>query len=140
MQGFAAASVFTRAELIDFEAATRLVARLPERDSKDRLIRCHEVVRALKGILPSPLGTWFLQDGHYRTVNHTWLMNNQGHILDLYSVARFPMVQLLDADIHFHRNDLFRPGPVRKDIRHGVVQALFRAASRPRLDQQAAAR
>ena len=125
MKGYAATYVFSADEIRDFERATTLVARLPEKDNKGRLIRCHEVVRALKELLPSPVGAWVLQDGHYRTVNHTWLWNKQGHILDVYAVARFPMVQLLDADIHFHRTDLFRPGPSRRDIRHKVVQTLI---------------
>jgi len=130
VRGYAASYVFSTDEIRDLERATELVAHLPEKDDKGRLIRCHEVVRALKGILPSPLGAWTLQDGHYRTVNHTWLWNKHGHILDIYAVARFPMVQLLDADIHFHRTDLFRPGPSRKDIRHKVVHALLSQAGR----------
>jgi hypothetical protein len=130
VKGYAATQVFSDVALRDLEWATTLIARLPEKDFRGRLVRCHEVVRALQGILPSPLGTWQVQDGHYRTVDHTWLISPKtGHILDLYSIARFPMVQLLDSDIHFHR-DLFRPGEKRRDIRHKVVKALWRAAQR----------
>lgn len=130
MNGYAASNVFSPLLIRDFEQATKLVTKLPEKDFKGRLVRCHEVVRALKGMLPSPLGTWELQDGHYRTVNHTWLVTYpSGHILDIYSVARFPMVQLVDPEIHFHR-DLFRPGEKRHDIRHKVVRELFRSAHR----------
>lgn len=131
MKGYAASEIFCDLFLRDRESAEILVARLPETDSKGRLIRCHEVVRALQGLLPSPLGTWHLQDGHYRTVNHTWLVNPpSGQVLDLYSVGRYPMVQLVDSDVHFHR-DLFRPGARRHDIRHKVVRALHRAALLP---------
>lgn len=128
MIGYAAAEVFGKSLLQDFERATALVKRLPELDTKGRIIRCHEVVRALKDLLPSPDRIWELQDGHYRTVNHTWLVTYpSGHILDLYAVARYPMVQLFDPEIHFHR-DLFRPGPRRRDILHEVVQHLRQIA------------
>lgn len=130
MKGYAANNIFPAPLQRDFDRATVLVSRLPEKDFKGRLIRCHEVVRALKGMLPSPLGTWHVQDGHYRTVEHTWLVTYpSGHILDLYSVARYPMVQLLDWQIHFHR-DLFRPGDKRHDIRNKVVRDLFWSARR----------
>ncbi len=128
MKGYAASTLFGDVVMRDFEVATRFVERLPERDDKYRLIRCHEVVRALKGLLPSPLGTWHLQDGFYRTVDHSWLITYpSGIILDLYSVARYPMVQLVDAEMHFHR-DLFRPSSPRHDIRHKVVRLLSQHA------------
>jgi hypothetical protein len=128
--GYAGCRVFSALELRDFRWATAVVKRLPEKDSKGRLIRCHEVARALQTLLPSyPEGIWELDDGHYQTVEHSWLWNGRGHVLDLYSVARFPVVQLVDWNIHFHR-DLFRPGDRRRDIRHSVVRFLRSQAAR----------
>ena len=120
MRGYAAERVFSEIALKDFQRATALVDCLPDVDSEGRLIRCHEVVRALKDRLHPD---WELEDGHYKTVNHTWLVSRRGHILDLYSVARFPVVQLFDSDIHFHRN-IYKAGKPRTDIRQDVVQFL----------------
>ena len=128
MKGYALANRFGTRAVEDFEAATKLVERLPERAKDGYLIRCHEVVRALKTLLPNHK-TWVIQDGSYRTVEHTWLYSSSGIILDLYSVARFPMVQLFDGWAFCHRGtDLFKPGSTRTDIREKDVRLLRKAA------------
>jgi hypothetical protein len=69
-------------------------------------------------------GQWKVVDGRYaRSVEHSWLRNHRGMILDVYSVARLPVVQLVYGHIHFHLGiDLFESGLARKDIRSEVVK------------------
>ena len=130
MIGYAGTEVFSEKLRDEWERATRIVARLPEKDSKGRLIRCHELVRA---VLPFLELRWILLDGVYAgSVNHTWLISYDQPpcvVLDLYSVARVPMVQLVDhgcreGEVSFHF-DLFKGGWARRrDIRRSVVKEL----------------
>jgi hypothetical protein len=122
VKGFAATKLFSEAALWDQARAAALVDQFPETDLEGEALRCHEVVRAVRDRLHTP-DQWELTDGFYKTVNHTWLINRDGHILDVYSVARYPVVQLFDTDVHFHR-DIFRPKKPRDDIREHVVEYL----------------
>jgi hypothetical protein len=91
-----------------------------------------------RAVLPYLEMRWILVDGLYAgTVEHTWLISYTQPpciILDLYSVARIPLVQLVDhgcrasGEVSFHFA-LFAPNPFghrRKDIRRSVVQELDR--------------
>ncbi|KKK91617.1 hypothetical protein LCGC14_2711170, partial [marine sediment metagenome] len=113
-----------------YNQACDLVASLPEYDKEGRDVRCHEVVRALRLYLENDVRT---QDGHYGIVEHSWfwlsskpLIIRAGGlvppILDVYSVGRVPMVQLVDTALTLpHNGYLFVPGEPREDIRWEVV-------------------
>lgn len=66
MIGYAATDVFSALELAVFEAATQVVAKLPERAGGD-LVRCHEVARVVAAWIEErhlrPRGTCCYCDG-----------------------------------------------------------------------------
>lgn len=75
-----------------FEAATRVVARMPDRQLDGEWVRCHEVARATCRLL----GTGTVVDGVYGcAVEHSWISLDQA-LLDPYAVGRLPTVQLVN--------------------------------------------
>lgn len=87
MKGITGSQVPFRVETV-FRQATRLVGWLPED------LRCHEVACALGKILDLPV-----QHGHYLSIQHSWLWASSDcrWLLDVYSVANFPPVRLVDT-------------------------------------------
>lgn len=85
------------------------------------LVRCHELVRAVcKLPLPNGLDAQ-VQDGTFGLVDHSWLYlfiegRRWGSVLDVYSVGRLPMVQLVDIGPTTMHHALYHSGPDRKDI------------------------
>lgn len=134
MNGYSNDEIFTPDERRAFLAAEELVKRLPDYDAKGDRLRCHEVVRLVSwAMTPIIHGEWDVVDGHFATVEHSWLVSRtrakslagyeRGTILDCYTVARLPMVQLLSRSVHFHDVlvGAFRPGGPRGDIRADVM-------------------
>lgn len=89
--------------------------------------RCHEVARTIGRCLDLPV-----IDGKYGSVDHSWLLiehpaTNTRKILDVYCVARLPMVQLIDPHQFAGHGALYRPTALRTDIRPKVVRAMLDA-------------
>lgn len=134
MQGYSALEVFTGRELVLRESARRLVDLVPELQITGEVntIRCHELARAIGLMLHLPV-----TDGKYGPVEHSWCWTRQGqggecpgNILDVYSIGRLPMVQLVEYSGHGSwvapNRDLYRCYPFeRSDIRDDVVKRLL---------------
>lgn len=105
----------------DFRLATSMVECIRDREP---LVRCHELTRAVCRFLEHP---WTLRDGKFGSVQHTWLVGQprSGYapaILDVYSVARLPMVQLV---YNLNRVELpYQALESRNDIHNDVVRSL----------------
>lgn len=93
-----------------------------EPDHSIRELRCHELVRAVGGILGLvPV------DGTYGAVEHSWLVprKEQGWLLDVYAVGRLPQVQLVDTTSLLPEFKLFQAGAPRLDLDHALIGALW---------------
>jgi hypothetical protein len=69
-------------------------------------------------------------DGAFLRVHHSWLsVDHGGAILDVYSVGRLPMVQLVDLRnlASLPMRVLYREGASRDDIREEVIAELLAA-------------
>jgi hypothetical protein len=137
MKGYAATDVFTARELQLLEKATKLVAAVSDDTAyvaAGELIRCHELARAVGDVLHLPV-----VDGKFGSVEHSWLLTTlpnsakrtagfvpRPSILDVYSVGRLPMVQLVD-NVHWGltAHKAYVEGEFRKDINTGVVERLL---------------
>lgn len=125
-----AETVIARWELDLFHKAEKIVKLFPYQDGKGRLIRCHEVARAVGHILGLPV-----QDGHHGLSEHSWLWTEEPrgfmpNLIDVYSVGRLPIVQIVDMrHLRLYSMD-YKIGKRRRDIRRGVVRALIEAAGR----------
>ena len=128
MIGYAGREVFTEQESRLFQLATLAVAHIPDDvDPDPNGVRCHEVARAVG----RQLGLLVI-DGRFGSVDHSWLhiMNgtkatrDRHSILDVYSVARLPVVQLVDSHFSTQMMSLYRPGEQRKDIRGSVLDKI----------------
>lgn len=135
MRGYSHNQVFSPFARDKWATATEMVTLVPERvttpGSVEQLVRCHELARAVAWLINNG-GDVQVVDGHYCAVEHTWLVlsPNRGHaecILDVYSVGRSPMVQLVDvksvSHVHF---GLYREGARRDDIKKKVIDELSR--------------
>lgn len=100
MKGYSADKVFSWQYQSLRDKAQHLVEYIKE--PEPGLYRCHEVVRFVFEVL-SP---WALKvlapearivDGNFAGVDHTWIRLDDGVILDCYSVARLPPVQLVNV-------------------------------------------
>jgi len=102
MDSYSEKDVFSSREMSLFRVSTAIVAAFPSSDYQDRPLRCHEVARALGGLLQLEV-----QDGFYGFVDHTWLWTSPlrtdrlvgrigfPNILDPYSVGSMPPVRLV---------------------------------------------
>lgn len=140
MKGYACTNYFKAYAVELFERAVKLVEALPEPADVDS-IRCHELARAVQ-IELWPHGTTTVVDGKFGSVEHSWLELGTGAgaqatysrgepyqrariILDVYSVARTPMVQLVDPrEWPVWLAPLYIAGPRREDINEAKVVAL----------------
>jgi hypothetical protein len=128
MKGYSEQTVFSHQSVLAFRRATRMVERVVDTKTSTR---CHELARACQLALLS-LGHphWLIADGHYGIVEHSWLEmspeTNHHAILDVYSVGRLPMVQLVDIRSLAVRQhlDMYRGSSYRSDIDLHRVQAL----------------
>lgn len=117
---FGGADVFEPAQIRDWRLATELVACVSEREP---VVRCHELARTVIRFLEH---RWDVVDGHFGSCQHSWLVGvapqHDPVILDVYCVARLPMVQLL-----YHRTNLqlpYKPGERREDVAWGTVDGI----------------
>jgi hypothetical protein len=93
--------------------------------------RCHEVVRFVYRYMKkhdTSLGrlmrTMRVVDGVFAGVEHSWIELAPDIILDVYAVARVPMVQLIDAAAYTLLPRLFKEGPYRTDIDESKIEEL----------------
>ena len=122
VDGYAAHHVFSVRAQEAFGRATILVARVVEPFGS--VVRCHELARAVLLALEARGGSpLVLQDGECAGVQHSWLVIDSA-ILDVYTVARLPMVQLVDVVTPTLQCRLYRCGPMRDDIDHAMVATL----------------
>jgi hypothetical protein len=103
-----------------FHRATELVCYLESHLQSDgkEWIRCHELARAVEPFLEAG---WTIVDGYHGSVQHSWLVR-EGVILDVYCVARLPMVQVVSG--HWVAMDAYKAGAIRRDIRKKALAAL----------------
>jgi hypothetical protein len=129
MKGYSAQQVFEPFELALLEKATFLVESIPTR--LDNIVRCHELARAIGRVLSLPV-----TDGKHGTVEHSWCWTKlpdcgscPGSILEVYSIARLPMVQLVDysscGNFAVLNRQQYQCYPFsRSDIRENIIQYL----------------
>lgn len=125
--------MFTFSERQLLERATALVAKVADEAMESELIRCHELARAVGDVLHLPV-----VDGKFGSVEHSWLLTcrlpnkptggfvRRPSILDVYSVGRLPMVQLVDIahwGLNMHR--CYVSGEFRRDVKAEVVERLL---------------
>ncbi len=126
MKSYSETYVFKPEVLAAFHRAQCLVEQIPDVGPS---LRCHEITRAFGKLLGYPV-----QDGHYGTVEHSWLWVGPAegplHILDVYAVGRLPQVQLIDCDhVLPHQGAAYRPGDARTDIDERQVSWLVAVLS-----------
>jgi hypothetical protein len=128
MKGYAIEEVFSADELALYEKARQLMELAPYKIN-DEEVRCHEVVRAVA--LKLDLSPLQVVDGWYGLCDHSWLwtkvwkpFTRPPTALDVYSVGRHPLVQLVDTSSGSLPFDYSRGDP-RKDIKNDVVVALL---------------
>lgn len=131
MLGYSYTNVFTQFEINFYKRAVELVEKIPERVNNE-LVRCHEVARVVGTILGLPV-----TDGKYGSVDHSWCWvspdldgERPGNILDVYSIARLPVVQLVGFGIPgvecISNRSLYVPYPFpRKDINQTTVDTII---------------
>lgn len=128
MRGYAEDAVFLTQHLVLFERAQLVVLRIEEPVAGT--YRCHEVTRfvfrAMKNVLQKYAGDAIVEDGIFAGVEHSWIRLSPYVILDVYSVARLPMVQLLDVGTPTLLRSLYKADPIpRSDIREDALSALW---------------
>lgn len=121
--GYAAEEIFSTEEIILFGWAERFAAKVPSRQPDGEWVRCHEVARAVGGLL-----NLTVVDGVYGHVQHSWLdlpvaerPDLRRHVLDVYAPGRLPRVQLIDAWYLLPEGSSYKPGLARGDIREDIV-------------------
>lgn len=127
MNGFAFNEVFTNTDIRSWHRATKLVGGLPK-DLRSK-VRCHELARAVRKFMA--LGGYaYVADGKCGIVDHSWIQLKPETILDVYTVGRLPMVQLVHVSAASlvrgptGPGHLYQPGPMRDDIDEAVVNDL----------------
>lgn len=124
MRGYTETEVMDPSDVRLFRTAQQMVDVLPDMPG----LRCHEVARAVGSFLGLQVVDGFYRRSLPRPVDHSWLVipkQKQGHnaqhlILDVYAVARLPLVQLVDPSLGLNyewRNE-------RTDIKEDVVELL----------------
>ena len=136
MISYSEVNVFNASEQQVHKRAIRLVACLDEKlvsihRSEPRVIRCHELARAVGSILDLPH-----EDGKYGIIDHSWLLLTTKHslsseimkasILDVYAIGRLPQVQLLTGEPRVPDWKSYKPLGDRDDIDEDFVIELRR--------------
>ena len=125
--------MFTFSERQLLERATALVAKVADEVMDGDLIRCHELARAVGDVLQLPV-----VDGKFGLVEHSWLLTcrlpdrptggfvRRPSILDVYSVGRLPMVQLVCTSCWgLTPHQCYTAGEFRRDVKAEVVEHLL---------------
>ena len=114
---------FSAAHLGAWTRATLLVARVGDHWGNE--LRCHELSRAVAGILCREGFLCLVCDGRLHAIEHIWLFlrgAEGGAILDVYVPGRVPQVQLVHD--HFVISRGYVAGSRRADIRTDIVRRL----------------
>lgn len=101
MIGYSAINVFTAEEIKTWHRAKELIENLPHDNHIGFEVRCHELARAILQCLGNRHPGIQVRDGKFGIVDHSWIdwvRRGKQIILDVYSVASFPMVHLVDFD------------------------------------------
>lgn len=120
MIGYSEKEIFSKPELQLFSRARRFVDDLVEFPTE--VFRCHELARAVAASLRELGFLVDVVDGHIGAVDHSWLVTQHKHILDVYAVGRLPMVQLVDPFTSACMG--YREGRQREDIDQAVVEKI----------------
>jgi hypothetical protein len=139
MRGYAEIEVFDPSDIELLRRATSYVDRMPGKID-DRYVRCHELTRALAHLLSGVILVWqpgtidverlshvIVVDGHYGSIEHSWLVTPKRRILDPYVPGALPQVQLVDP--YVPRNTYREMGLARADIRKDVIERLISEAA-----------
>lgn len=132
MQGYAETDVFSSQELSILKRAEALVAAVPARlnlphiPNDERIVRCHELARAVGRIL-----NLHVVDGRFGIIDHSWLemeyCRHARHILDVYVPGALPAVQIVDMTVQYHPMiSVYRKKEPRTDIRNAVIEELLK--------------
>ena len=95
-------------------------------------LRCHEVTRIVHHVIGPEQFHNAIADGQYGPIEHSWLeLGSSGYggmcpriILDCYTPARVPQVQLIDAGPLKPESRLYVRGPARDDIQDALVNVV----------------
>ncbi len=98
--------------------AIEIVDRLPGKVDGE-YVRCHELARFVLRHLE--VQGPFVVDGKRDCYEHSWVMLPTRNVLDVYVPGHLPQVALVAGASLSPR---FRSGPMRTDIREGVLAAL----------------
>ena len=82
-------------------AAEKIVTAIPYLGTPDPdgYVRCHEVVRVVHAVLRDK--RLRVADGFYNeNCAHSWIVAENGWVLDVYAIERLPQVQVVDERSH----------------------------------------
>lgn len=128
MRSYSEKKVFGAWFLIRHTLAEMWVERVKDRDIE---IRCHELARAVGLALAVERSgdPNIVVDGVFGAVDHSWLVLDpygdgaSAMILDVYTVGRLPMVQLVDPTVP-GAGKHYQPRAKRTDINEALVREL----------------
>jgi hypothetical protein len=125
MKTYSEHEVFTHEDLLIFHEATRIVGVMPRLDRSGEYIRCHELARVVSRRIHKQIGkTLEVVDGIYEVgAQHSWCVTPRGHVLDVYTVARIPPVQLVASVLTMPNR--YTPRDIGLKIQYDVVTWLL---------------
>ena len=137
MRSYSETNVFMAEHLALFKSVQALVASFPDTDPEGRLLRCHEVARAV-----SIAFDLTVIDGVYGCVEHSWCMipkpsspkplpagewslgTHYRVIIDPYAVGRLPQAQMVSVGTTLPHDRWYSERKPRTDIRVAALQLL----------------
>lgn len=144
MIGYNARRTFRKEERYLLKKAIEFVRSVNEKAICRRFpvfvnIRCHELARAVGKLLRLRVVDGYVVE-QFGIGDHSWLLTPAGNILDVYAVARLPVVQLVQQERHalartYQEGHLTLDVPINK----GVVDALVKMMSEEEKTAQALA-
>lgn len=134
MIGVNARGTFSNEERYLLKKATEMVRSVDEKAICRHFpvfgnIRCHELARAVGKLLRLRVVDGYVVET-FGIGDHSWLLTPAGNILDVYSIAQIPMVQLIHQERHalaktHQEGRLTLDQPIHK----GVIAALVKMMS-----------
>jgi hypothetical protein len=131
MIGVSGRGTFSAEERYLLKKATEMVRSVDEKAICRRFpafenIRCHELARAVGKLLRLRVVDGYVVET-FGIGDHSWLLTPAGNILDVYSVAQLPMVQLVKQERHaLAKTHQEGPLTLGQPIHKGVVDALVK--------------
>jgi hypothetical protein len=137
MRSYSETNVFIPEHLALFAEVQTLVASFPDTDIEGRLLRCHEIARAVAIAF-----NLTVIDGVYGCVEHSWCMipkplspkplligerplgTHYRVIIDPYAVGRLPQVQMVSVGSTLPHDRWYSERKPRTDIREDVLRLL----------------